>query len=366
MKRNKRGFAFIYFISISLSFLLLITTPLEAATLSIGSGSGMPGDTNILIPTNLTSSGGEEVSGFGFDLTFDISRLSFKGVSLGPKATEAGKSLSSSQPSPDSVRVMVIGFNQTVIGDGVVLNFTFDILSSAPAGESALALSNLSITDPDGGLLPASGVNGGITVEGNPTTTPSTTNPTTINTTSTATTSILGPDTTTSTTSTADLSTSSTSTTETTSSITSTSSSTVTPAPQLWPLLYDEMWGGRKEENLFLLRAYRDEILANTEMGREYIFMLYSNSLEIVMLLFQTPQITEQAGKVINDILPAIQYLLYQDNMVLNKATIDEFESLLNQVEPKSSFELKAVIKRIKEDLKEEEIFRQLGITVVE
>ena len=164
MKHNKRGFAFICFILLSLSFLLLLTPSLEAATLSAGSASGMPGDTNILIPITLSSSGGEEVSGFGFDLTFDISRLSFKGVSLGPKATEAGKSLSKSQPGPDSVRVMVIGFNQTVIGNGVVLNFTFDILSSATSGTAALTISSPSITDPQGQLLPASTANGGIII----------------------------------------------------------------------------------------------------------------------------------------------------------------------------------------------------------
>ena len=134
----------------------------------------------------------------------------------------------------------------------------------------------------------------------------------------------------------------------------------------MWPLLYNEIWGEKKDQNLFLLRAFRDAVLLNTEIGRDYIFMLYNNSLEIVILLFQNPQITGQAGEIINEILPAVQSLLYQDKMIINKVAIDEFESLLNQLEPKASPGLKTIIKKVKEDVREEKIFNQLWIAVVE
>ena len=108
--------------------MLILTSNIKAATLSIGSTSVSPGDKNISIPIGLTSASGEEVSGFNFDLNFDTSRLSFKEVTLGKLATDAGKSLSFSQPSSNTIRVLVIGLNQNVISDGIVLNFTFDII----------------------------------------------------------------------------------------------------------------------------------------------------------------------------------------------------------------------------------------------
>ena len=52
----------------------------------------------------------------------------------------------------------------------------------------------------------------------------------------------------------------------------------------LWPMAYDKMWGAKKRENLSLLRSLRDGVLAESEVGREYIFMLYNNSLETYCL----------------------------------------------------------------------------------
>ena len=100
---------------IALSCTLIFTSNLKAATLSVGSTSVSPGDKNISIPVNLTSSPEEKVCGFNFDLNFDTSRLSFKEVILSSVATEAGKSLSYSQPGSNTIRVVVIGLNQNVI-----------------------------------------------------------------------------------------------------------------------------------------------------------------------------------------------------------------------------------------------------------
>lgn len=141
---------------IALSCTLILTYNLEAATLSIGSGSGSSGDKNISIPINLNSSPGEKVCSLNFDLNFDTSKLSFKEVTLGSVVTEAGKSLSYSQPNPGTVRVVVVGLNQNVIEDGKVLTFTFDILSDAPSGKAGLNISNLSISNPKGKLLSSS------------------------------------------------------------------------------------------------------------------------------------------------------------------------------------------------------------------
>ena len=90
MMKNKRKF--IYYILITFFSVVVLTCNIEAATLTVGSDSGIPGDKDIPIPINLATAPGEEACSFNFDLNFDTSRLSFKEVTLGPKAKEAGKS----------------------------------------------------------------------------------------------------------------------------------------------------------------------------------------------------------------------------------------------------------------------------------
>ena len=150
MKKVKKNL-FCYIVASAITLILI--SNLEAATLSIGSASGSPGNKNIAIPVNITSSSGERVCGFNFDLNFDSTKLSFKEVTLGSVAVGAGKSLSYSQPSFNTIRVVVVGLNQNVIGDGTVLNFTFDILTNTAAGKAEITITKPSLSDPNGKAL---------------------------------------------------------------------------------------------------------------------------------------------------------------------------------------------------------------------
>ena len=138
---------------IALTSIFILTSNLNAATLTISSASGSPGTKNISVPINLTSAPGEQVCGFNFDLNYDSAKLSFKEVKLGSVAEGAGKSLSFSKPSSNTVRVVVVGLNQNVIGDGTVLTFTFDVLRNAAAGKTELTITKPSISDPNGKAL---------------------------------------------------------------------------------------------------------------------------------------------------------------------------------------------------------------------
>jgi hypothetical protein len=367
-----------YTMLLSLCCLLILAGNLMAATLTVGSNAGMPGDSNIIIPVNLISAPSEKASGFNFDLKFDTSRLSFKEATIGPKSNDAGKSLSSSRPSNDVVRVIVIGFNQNTIENGVVLNFTFDILSSAPSGKTELTIIDPSISDPDGNLLSVTTENGEIDVGGDSsdsTTTTTepvlTTTPTTAVTTTPATTSQLPVTTSlstvkTSTTTTIEQPPPDTTTTikELVSTTSSTSPSTTTSLSQLWEPLYDEMWQGKREQNLLLLRAFRDEVLLHTDVGREYVVMLYLNSIEIALLLIQNPSLTAQVGEVLNGMVGSIESLLYGDEMILRKEVVESLELLLTQLELHASPGLKAAIGKVREDMREGRIVRELGIVV--
>lgn len=142
--------------------------------------------------------------------------------------------------------------------------------------------------------------------------------------------------------------------------ITTTAVVTVSP---LWLLAYEELWGVDKERKLSLLRSFRDEIITNDDLGRDYLFLLYSNSVEIATLLIQYPSILAEAGRVIDELLPGVQARLEGKKMSLSGEQAAHIESLLNHLEVKTSPQLKKAIKKVRGDLREGILFKQFGFT---
>jgi hypothetical protein len=117
------------------------------ASLSVGNASGLPRTSGVAVPVGLASQGGAEVTGLSFDLTFDATRLSVAGVSLGSAAASAEKSLSWNLVSANRIRVIIFGVNQSAIPDSSVAIVSFNVPAGAPVGTSALTLSNTVASD---------------------------------------------------------------------------------------------------------------------------------------------------------------------------------------------------------------------------
>ena len=134
----------------------------------------------------------------------------------------------------------------------------------------------------------------------------------------------------------------------------------------LWPMAYDKMWGDKKGANLSLLRQFRDDVLADSEMGRDCVFMLYNNSLEILLLLLQDPSLTKETKVVIDELLPGIPSLLDGGEMSLSQRQLAEVELLLARFEAKAGSGLKTAIRNVRKDMRERRAFEQLRIQIME
>jgi len=119
----------------------------------------------------------------------------------------------------------------------------------------------------------------------------------------------------------------------------------------IWPMVYEKMWDVKKGEKLSLLRTFRDEVLANSELGRDYIHTLYASSLEILILLFQDPSLMEEIRMVIDEILPEIRSALDGSKMVLSKKQLDDIESLFSKFEAKACPAFKTAIRKVRKDI---------------
>lgn len=146
---------------------------------------------------------------------------------------------------------------------------------------------------------------------------------------------------------------------------TSISSTTTTTADSvLWPLAYEEIWGTSKEGKLSTLRSFREEVLMKNELGREYVFLLYGNTIEVATLLMRDRSLRMELKGVIDECMPDIKALLEGRKVLLSRGKKARLESFLKQVEKKGSPELKKAVKKVRRDIRKNILFKQFGVTV--
>ena len=69
----------------------------------------------------------EDVAGVQFDIVFDEANFELPAVETGVAADDAEKDVTFSVVGDGVARVVVIGFNQYIISDGVLANVFFDV-----------------------------------------------------------------------------------------------------------------------------------------------------------------------------------------------------------------------------------------------
>ena len=148
-------------------------TPATGPTLDIGSVNGTPGQ-QVTIPITLTNNGAS-IASLSIDIGYDTTKLSvpMNTANTAPLAATRGaaiavvdengdpiKNIAQSIPSTGVLRLGISGNNNTAIGDGVVVNVKFDILSVA---SGTLTLTNLpGAASPTAVAVAITGANGSI------------------------------------------------------------------------------------------------------------------------------------------------------------------------------------------------------------
>jgi hypothetical protein len=136
------------------------------SVLTVGGGSAAPGAT-VTMPVKLEGKGASLCS-LTTDISYDPVVLTFLSAEIGPAATDAGKDLSSSTPSPGVLRLGWLGFNVTPVGDGDVAFVSFTVAEGASGsttldhacGASDCAGGAMAVSCPGGLVTFSSGVPG--------------------------------------------------------------------------------------------------------------------------------------------------------------------------------------------------------------
>lgn len=161
-----KGFVALRVVALAGLFLYM-ALPGAAATLYCGEIHASPGDTGVTTSVTLAADVGDDVCGIQFDLTYDADVLSLDAVETGEAADSAGKDASFSILEEGRARVIVAGFNQNVIGDGVVAYAEFSVAGDAPDAVYPVAPTAVLLSDPWGDDISGVSISGAIIV-GNP------------------------------------------------------------------------------------------------------------------------------------------------------------------------------------------------------
>ena len=153
------------------------------------------------------------------------------------------------------------------------------------------------------------------------------------------------------------------STTTTSSPPTNTSSSTTT-------IVNSKVWcpffflTNNDSEKIKKLRDFRNNVLLKTPRGKEYVKLFYKNAIELITILTNNQDITNQSKAVLEELLPKIKLILEGQSISISPILLYKTEGILDQISREASVELKTAIEKLKKDLEEEKIFDELGMRV--
>lgn len=123
---------------------LAVALPAASATLSLQPGEVTEGHYSARI--ELLAAPGEEVSGLQFEIVFSSADLAWDSIAAGTSTANASKMVSSNLIGTNRCRVIIAGFNQTVIPNGPVATARWKIARGTPAP----TIENPILSDPSG------------------------------------------------------------------------------------------------------------------------------------------------------------------------------------------------------------------------
>ena len=115
--------------------------------------------------------------------------------------------------------------------------------------------------------------------------------------------------------------------------------------------------------SLSVFREFRDEVLTESTLSN-YISLYYQYASEISDLILSDPGLKSLAKEVLEKLTPEIQLFLDGEEVLLSVDLVKDIESLLDELAIKASPKLKAEIKKVKREISEGDLFKQLGVGV--
>ncbi|MCX5885481.1 MAG: hypothetical protein NT096_06195 [Proteobacteria bacterium] len=129
-----------------------------------------------------------------------------------------------------------------------------------------------------------------------------------------------------------------------------------------WPEVYDSVLGESKENDIKVLRSFRDKVLVKKPDGERYVRQLYRDSFEVALILLLNPELRVLTAEVLEPLLPRIQSVIKGEEMILYETEIEKIKALLDDFAEEATPQLRGLIWQVKRDLDRERFLKQFGI----
>jgi len=111
-----------------------------------------------------------------------------------------------------------------------------------------------------------------------------------------------------------------------------------------------------------LLRAFRDQVLAQTGKGKDLSNLYYQHTGELVVIIFGDSALYRDVMEVTGQMIPAIESALQGSEIIIEKNMENKINQLCEKIARKASPDLRMAVEKIREDLKTGQLLRELGI----
>jgi len=113
---------------------------------------------------------------------------------------------------------------------------------------------------------------------------------------------------------------------------------------------------------LEILHNFRDNVMAMSSEGQEYIRFFYQNAVEGSYLLLRHPELRGRTYEVLENILPVIEAAVTGQPAMLTAADVADIENLMEAFAAKASPAMKNAIQRIQSDFYQGKFLSLFGI----
>jgi hypothetical protein len=118
---------------------------------------------------------------------------------------------------------------------------------------------------------------------------------------------------------------------------------------------------GNDSYEVDLLRAFRDQVLARTGKGEELSNLYYQHTGELVAIILGDAELYNDAMNITVQLLPAVESALHGSEIRIGKDEEIKINELCEKIARKGSRDLRIALEKIREDLKNGGLLRELG-----